>query len=463
MSIPSDGFSVGNLSTTTISGTVPYRSTMTLTRNGQIKLWTVRAGGDWREMSDRTLIFTWFLKDCTVYNESSVTFTGVDAMAFTSNNYAIGRNIDAEGIPHVDTVGVQVQTAATSVTGLCGATVTIDASAYTTINSLRPAIDENKTSDGIKNLMQRIAKHDCVNYYTVCSQNSIALTRTSWSEVSFASMEYSPLTLGVASNTIAGVRVRQDKSAKFAPTVIAEIRAEHKQTTPSPEDYGIYEVGNVGRRADTLEIDTPYVSQTSPKEQFSALIGRSFGTQFSCANVPVPYNEFFIPMARARFTGEQNEPYYYICSASYKLTKLGIYASISGSARTVSDYDYIGKTERELRDKLAMEYNYGGTCMTQDGLHFIPTPQVTQADSDADVVMGNNDIYSVTPVGSGVFIMGNDIVCSSPLIGRDESHADDTPVHKITYEYQAYYIDVTWREDTPGVQTDTHWYRRWKT
>lgn len=459
MSIPSDGFSVGNLSTLTISGTVPYRSTMTLTRNGQIKLYTVRNYGTQQEQ--RTLIFTWFLKDCTVYNESSVTFSGVDAMAFTSNNYAIGKDANYRA----DTVGTQIQVAATTLSSLCGATVTIDASAYTTINSLRPAIDENKTSDGIKNLMQRIAKHDCVNYYTVCGQNSIALTRTSWSEVSFASMEYSPLTLGVASNTIAGVRVRQDKSAKFAPTVIAEIRAEHDQETPSPEDYGIYEVGNVGRRADTLEIDTPYVSQTSPKEQFSALIGRSFGTQFSCANVPVPYNEFFIPMARARFTGEQNEPYYYICSASYKLTKQGIYASISGSARSISDYDYIGKTERELRDKLAMEYNYSGTCMTQDGLQFIPTEKVnvTPVDSGTATDMGNGEVYGVIPLGHGLFGLGNDITCSQPLLSYDDSHADDEPVHIVTYEYTDFYIDIAWTETAQGKRTGMQWTRRWKT
>lgn len=461
MSIPSDGFSVGNLSTTTISGTVPYRSTMTLTRNGQIKLWTVRTGGDWREMSDRTLIFTWFLKDCTVYNESSVTFTGVDAMAFTSNSYAIGKDANYRA----DAVGTQIQVAATTISSLCGATVTIEASNYDYVNNLRPAIDKNKTTDGIKNLMQRVAKYDCVNYYTEVGQSSMTLKRTQWSEVSFASMEYSPLTLGVANNSIAGVRVKKDKSVKFQPTQIAIAEAEHKQKTLVPADYDIYEFGNVGARANTLEIDTPYIANDSPQTHFSALIGRSFGTQFSCANVPVPYNEFFIPMARARFTGEQNEPYYYICSASYKLTKLGIYASISGSARTVSDYDYIGKTERELRDKLAMEYNYGGTCMTQDGLQFIPTPQVnvTPVDSGTATDMGNKEYYGVIPLGHGLFGLGNDITCSQPLLSYDDSHADDTPLHVVTYEYTDFYIDIAWTETAQGKRTGMQWTRRWKT
>ena len=459
MSIPSDGFSVGNLSTLTISGTVPYRSTMTLTRNGQIKLYTVRNYGTQQEQ--RTLIFTWFLKDCTVYNESSVTFTGVDAMAYTSNNYAIGKDANYRA----DTVGTQIQVAATTLSSLCGATVGIDASAYSYVNNLRPALDKNKTSDGIKNLMQRVASYDCVNYYTEVTLNSITLKKTSWSEVSFVGTDYSPLTLGVANNTVAGVRVIRDKGVKFQPTQIAIAEAAHHQTTPVPADYDIYEFGNVGSRANTLEITTPYIANDSPQTHFSAILDRDFGRQFSCANVPVPYNEFFIPMARARFTGDNNEPYYYICSASYSLTKLGIYASISGTAKTISDYDYIGKTERELRDKLAMEYNYSGTCMTQDGLQFIPTEKVsvTPVNSGTSADMGHNEIYGVIPLGHGLFGLGNDITCSQPLISYDDSHADDTPVHMVTYEYPEFYIDIAWTETAQGKRTGMQWTRRWKT
>lgn len=459
MNIPSDGFSVGNLSTTTISGTVPYRSTMTLVRNGQIKLWTVTGYGTQQEQ--RTLIFTWFLKDCTVYNESSVTFTGVDAMAFTSNNYAIGRNVNQQ----VDTVGTQVQVAGTTISGLCGATVTIDASSYSFINNLRPPLDTNKWTNGIKNLMQSIAKYDCVNYYTVCGQNSITLTKTSWSEIDVSSYEYAPLTLGVSSNTVAGVRVKQDKSAQFAPTQVSVERAAHKQTTPQPEDYGIYETGNVGMRANTLEIDTPYISDDSPKSHFANFIGRSFGTQFSCNNVPVPYNEFFIPMARIRFTGDNNEPYYYICSANYVLTKQGIYASVSGTARSISDYDYVGKTEKQLRGKLAMEYNYSGTIMTQDGIQFVAQAEVdaNPINSSAAADLGHKDIYGVIPLGKGLFGLGNDIVCSSPLLSKDESHKNDTPVHMVTYEYTDFYIDIAWTETIQGKMENIQWTRRWKT
>ena len=445
MNIPSDGFSVGNLSTTTISGTVPYRSTMTLVRNGQIKLWTVRNYDTQQEQ--RTLIFTWFLKDCTVYNESSVTFTGVDAMAFTSNNYAIG--VDSNYQP--DTVGTQVQVAATTISGLCGATVNIEASSYSVINNMREATT-GKTN-GIKTLMQGIAQYDCVNYYTVCGQNSITLTKTSWSEINLSGYEYAPLTLGVSSNTVAGVRVKRNDSVKFSPTLI-----QQQIGTEDPTKYGIFEFGNVGARANTLEITTPYIRSDTPQTQFSAMLSRSFGTQFSCSNVPVPYNEFFIPMARARFTNDANEPYYYICSANYVLTKQGIYASISGTARAISDYDYVGKTEKQLRGKLAMEYNYGGTVMTQDGIQLVETKETTEVNDDTSapaIVAQGLKIFGATPLGDGLFRLGNDIVSSYPLLNTEI----DLDNHKITYKYQPYDIEITWTETTPGVRTNPHWRR----
>ena len=451
MSIPSDGYSIGNLSTTSISGTVPYKNN-SLFRNGLIKLWTVRDYGTQSEV--RTLIFTWFLRDCKVYNNSSITFTGVDAMAFTNNNYAIGK----DNMKRIDTVGTQVQVAATTISGLCGTTVSVNASSYSSINNLRPPADTNKTSDSIKNLLQRIAKHDCVNYYTQCTVSTISLVRTSSEFISVVGTNYSPLTLGVAENTIAGVRVKNDKSVVFAPTLIQA----QAGVDPSKADYGIFEFGNVGSRANTLEIDTPYVTNDSPKTQFQALLNKSFGTEFSCAKVPVPYNELFVPMTKIIFDNSDTRSYY-ISSATYSLTSLGIYASISGTARSISDYDYVGTTEKELRGKLALEYNYGGTCMTQDGIQFVATRKAedTPIDSDTGITMGNEDVYGVTPAGGGVFIMGNDIVCSSPIVNVDTSHLNDSP-KKIIYEFAKYYIDVTWTESN-GVQSNVHWHRRWKT
>lgn len=446
MNIPSNGYSIGNLSTTTISGTVPYRNNSPV-RNGQIKLYTVTDYGTQEEQ--RTLIFTWFLKDCTIYNNSSVTFSGVDAMAFTNNNYAIGRNVNEQ----IDTVGTQVQVAATTISSLCGATVTIDASSYSAVNNLRPPrVENNKWSDGIKNLLQRIANFDCENYYTVCGVNSIRLTKSAGSETTYTDTDYAPLTIGISSNTVAGVRVQHDKSVVFANTVI------HPNATTA--DYGIFEFGNTGSRADTMEIVTPFIYPDSTTSQFSALIGKNFGTQFSCANIKVPYNELFIPMTKINFPNDNRA--YYIANADYKLTSLGIYASISGTAKAVSDYEYIGKTEKELRNKLAMDYSYSGTMLTQDGIQFVPTRKVedTPIDSDTGITMGNEDVYGVTPAGGGVFIMGNDIVCSSPIVNVDTSHLNDSP-KKIIYEFAKYYIDVTWTESN-GIQSNVHWHRWWK-
>ena len=163
-------------------------------------------------------------------------------------------------------------------------------------------------------------------------------------------------------------------------------------------------------------------------------------------------------MARIRFTGENNEPYYYICSANYVLTKQGIYASVSGTARSISDYDYVGKTEKQLRGKLAMEYNYGGTVMTQDGIQLVETKETTEVNDDTSVpaiVAQGLKIFGATPLGDGLFRLGNDIVSSYPLVNTEI----DLDNHKITYKYQPYDIEVTWTETTPGVRTNPHWRR----
>lgn len=69
--------------------------------------------------------------------------------------------------------------------------------------------------------------------------------------------------------------------------------------------------------------------------------------------------------------------------------------------------------------------------------------------------MDDNKILKVVPLKNGLFKVGNDIVCSYPLLGT----VIDLDNHKITYKYQPYDIEVTWTETTEGTRTNPHWRR----
>lgn len=440
MNIPSNGYSVGNLATTTISGTVPYRTSY-VSRNARIRLFIV---DEYTAQAQKTLLFVWFLRDCTIYNNSSVTFTGVDAMAFTGNKYSL--SADA-------TIGTHFQFAEQTITSLCGMSVSIDRPS-SDILSATPLYQE---SWDIKSLMGAGAAYDCANYHTECSLDSLTLKKTTTSEVDYTLVgddKYAPLTIGISQSDINRVRVFPTNMEMPVPNT-----AEHETLA----DYDVYEFNGVSpTSAGTLSIVTPFIQYSQSTAQFSALLGRSFGTQFSCAKLKVPYNEFFIPMSRIIFDHNSNLVFY-ICSAEYVLTSDGLYASISGSARAVSDYEYVGETETTMQTKFSMNHNYRGTAITKDGIVFAATRATQDVDSGASENMGDSDKYGVVPLGHGLFGLGNDIVCSQPLLSKDETHKGDTPIHKVTYEYTDFYIDIAWTETTQGKMEDIQWLRRWKT
>lgn len=66
-----------------------------------------------------------------------------------------------------------------------------------------------------------------------------------------------------------------------------------------------------------------------------------------------------------------------------------------------------------------------------------------------------NKEFGVTPLGDGLYKMGEDIVCAYKLKGT----ILDLSNHKITFNYPTYKVEVTWTENTDGVRTDPHWQR----
>lgn len=68
--------------------------------------------------------------------------------------------------------------------------------------------------------------------------------------------------------------------------------------------------------------------------------------------------------------------------------------------------------------------------------------------------MGDDEM-AIVPYGDGLFLVGNDIVCSYPLQGVTITLSQ----HQIIYHYEPYDILVKWDEQTEGVRTNPRWRR----
>lgn len=360
MSTPAQGYSVGNLATMTISGTVPYKLG-TYIRNALINLYEQIVDSEGHETS-RVLMFTWFLRTCSIYNESSITFSGIDAMAFTNNNYIIG--VDST-TGETDTVGEQYTTAIDTISALTNAVIRIDRPNYSSISSLKIPKQNSWT---IKSLMEATAKMDCGNYYTVCHDAYIELKKTYGDQIT-ASSEREPLTLGVDQIPINMVMMYNTDM---------ELPTPHEGETL--EDYGIFQkmIGSDAPTiASTMKIVTPFANPDFDMDSYvETLRTKSFGAEFSCKKIKVTNYSggyFFTPLSEIIFD-EYSSKHYYICNADYYLTSDGVYASISGTAKSLSDYEYIGETEKSLKNKLELQHNYHGSCFSiTDGLTYAAT------------------------------------------------------------------------------------------
>lgn len=376
MNCAGNGFSVGNLATVTISGTVPYKNNI-VPRNSPIELYVTPPG----EQSE-TLIYVWFMKDCTIFDNSSVTFSGVDVMAYVNNNYAIeahwvydpspppGQDPEVVGLVY-DTIGTQFQTAATTLGTLSGITVTINPNSSDAVKAANQG--DFQTSWSIKSLLEASAKFDAVNYYTSYTDISHAtLQKVASSETVIT--ECAPLTVGGSNPTIDRVTVSASDS-----TVIAYDYHGQQQATA----------------AGTMTIVTPFIRlknhdapiRPAPGERFeqqyevpvdieptncSDLVDGKFGEVFSCTKVYVGIYEFFTPMTWMYFPDVETHRFC-LNHAQYQLTTMGIYASVSGGSRNISDYEYVGTTEQRIRNKINLDQAYNEIVMSKDGLYLTPT------------------------------------------------------------------------------------------
>lgn len=379
MNAGGSGLSVGNIATTTISGTVPYHSNL-IDRNVEILLYR-RSNSTW------ALMYVWFIKEATVHDHSSLSFSGVDVAAFTNNNYAITAVPEQPGdsratppIPAVayqhDTIGTQFTTAASTLSTLCGITVNIQPNSTGSVTvDTQTTFD---TSNSIKSLLEESAKFEAVNYYTAYSNISTAtLMKSQFSQVVVS--EYAPLTVGQYAPSIQKVVVSCGNGS-VQPYEYTGSGTVSSANTLSINTSFIYLAKTTASVRD--DPSQPYETVHNYPERIeptncSLLVGMGSGRQFSCEKASVDGlisgGQFIVPMSYVKFSHETYQDNQFILtSAQYYLTSEGVYASLSGSSRSISDFDYVGTTEKRVRNKLDVGQEYGSVVFTDGGIELVP-------------------------------------------------------------------------------------------
>ena len=371
MNSSANGLSVGQTAAMTISGTLPYHNNL-IDRNTTITLYKgLQRSGVPQVIYDYTAIYIWFMKDCTIYDNSSISFTGVDPMAFINNSYTIGLNpgVDTEGNPIevYDTMAQQLGTAQSTISDLCGHTTYI-------LSNAGPDRLDKQPQWSIKQLLEAVGSYLGVNWYCVYNTDIYISGIVTYSEAIFTYSECTPLTVGPVAPNVHRVRVfKEDK----------EVPVLNRQEHETLDMYGIYEfTSGIVTDASTMKVVTPLMRNDSPTSQFTDLLGMNFGRPFSCAKVPVG-TSFIPPFSYIGFTGSGFATgQFYLTHAEYSLTTEGMYASISGTTKAISDYEYVGKQEVALKSKVNVNTNYAGTIIDQkDGLEFNETETTVAVNS----------------------------------------------------------------------------------
>lgn len=391
MNAGGSGFSVGNLATMSISGTLPYYLN-NLNNLSEIQLY--QRGSPIGDTPIWNLRYEWRLKNATLTEQSSFTFSGVDAMAFTNNDYAIQwtdtkptnpkNHYRREGTTAYDTIGTQVSsTIPTTLSSLSGMAIGVDSCDSETVNNLIQG--DYQATKSIKSTLEEVAKFDASNYYVRCTGVGQAqLVKVQTSEI-LVTGDYSPLSVG-----------------QYNPPILGY------QISGSDSNVEPYTYGNPSSAKQTMTVTAAFVDSlcqlivvegkpnqcgTSPKKRveptsYQALANANIGSgrQFTCQKAYVENmfesGQFLVPMSFVNFSQEvYSNRQFVLTSAQYYLTSEGIYASLSGSAKAVSDFEYVGTTAKRVRDKLSLNYDYGGTMFTQSGIVFDESHDTTQVDS----------------------------------------------------------------------------------
>lgn len=338
VSAGSSGFSLGQCSSATISGSLLYKGESLVSENSKLIL---------RCFVNDVLQFTfeWFVKTFTVEDKTIIHFSACDVMSFVDNDYADELPTDSS-----NDILAHFKAAEKALTNICGKKVEIWLPAY-------PQWTIEQTGWTIRNLLEYSAIYGFCNYTALSSDGKLCIKFVDETDIAFFSTDnYTKLTVGITAPVIQQICVRTSNN-----------NDPQLQEGETLEDYGIfYIVDEIIPQSNVLNLICPFAKadiQVHP--ELIDMIGKSYGTQFSCENVKT--NTIYPPYTTIKFGEFSDDKYkFYLSNASYKLTKTGIFASMSGDTKSLSSMEYIGKTESELKTKVVLQTGYKNGFISQE-------------------------------------------------------------------------------------------------
>jgi len=374
-SISANGFSVGAIASCGITGKLLMLNESDVPRNNSeivLQKRTKTIEQDTESYTDWFTIGIFYLKEIQI-TKKIMSFSGLDSAAFLDNNYYINYQRDDDGNIIPQSVSGHITAVSEMVANL------INQQSYTIPRLCDDVVIQPTTQQNARTLIQKAAESGATNYrqkinYLENDEN-VQLENFTMGANTFTlhSNQISDLSYGRKGEDIETIILYCGSTTKLPTHVYPTMYQE----------YNIYIIGTIAvgsypKAANTLEVQTPYYpfSAAAGGGNFQNLLNVNFGTEFSVSTAKI--NEF-IPIGSEIYFADENlgDLKFYATSISYKLTVNGIFASISGTSRDVSDYFYVGGMQRQLMNKISLNSTYNNIYIDSSGV-YLAAPKVSE-------------------------------------------------------------------------------------
>lgn len=339
MSCSGDGLTIGDVVGFSLSSQVKDKGGV-IDKNAFVGLFRLVDG---KEIP----IFTGIITTYTI-NSGILSFTAEDIISFTDNEFTMYISEEESGkegglrLP----IGEQYEAANALLTAYSGMKVTIPITGAMNFYTL-------ETGWNIRELFSKCAIWDGTNYFVDHNQGSLTsqvivseLGNYAYSRKS----EHSDVAISSTDIDINCVQVSNKDNSK--PNLLTN--------GLTYEDYGIFRfISGEPTPAGTKSFVCPFITKLN-KDNCGAknLSGHSSGCAFSCNDVL--FSSLQHPYTKIHFDElGDNQPAFYIMQANYRLSGNGLIASISGTAKSISDAEFIGQTQKDLQKRILLDVNYG--------------------------------------------------------------------------------------------------------
>ena len=291
-------------------------------------------------------IFTGVMSNYTI-DRGLLSFTAVDAISFTDNEYTMSlseEETEKKGGIQLP-IGEQYKAANALLTAYTGMGITIPI----------PSSANMSTTDSgwsIRELFSKCAIFEGKNYYVDHSSSTLTsqtIVSRFGNYIGVSAKDHSPVAISSTDITINCVQVSDKDNTE--PILIDGL---------TYEDWGIFRYTNgQPTPAGTKKYVCPFITKNN-KDACGAkiLLSLSNGCSFSCENVlftqlQPPYTQIeFMEMG-------DNQPAFYIMQATYRLSRSGLIASVSGTTKSLTDAEFIGQNQKDLQKRIMLDVNYG--------------------------------------------------------------------------------------------------------